>query len=279
MKNKDQRGFEYFGNWFFNHKALTSLLIILLFAIPLIIVHFLFKWESNADWIVAEWNAGDVIAYIAGFEAFIGTAFLSFLALWQNQKYKQENDMKDQRLIEIETEKIRLSNMPQFIIQTCNYERVIDPRFSLGGNQEGYVPLNHEKTHGFFIQENEIGFVPANKIPIIKQSKLPNFFSIVNCGNNTAHQVKLIFEIEGHEYHDEKVYSVRKDDEMFLYLGVHSAVKISGELLLKIRFFDSFQNVYEQGFIIVDAGNGLIVRSYADVKLIKRSDSITLKLT
>ena len=96
-----------FIDWVLANKIKLFIIIILLFAVPLIIVHVLFKWKSNFEWIQAEWSAGDLISYIAGFEAFIGTTFLSFLALWQNQRHKQENDAKDRKLIEIENEKTR----------------------------------------------------------------------------------------------------------------------------------------------------------------------------
>jgi hypothetical protein len=43
-------------------------LITLLFLItPLIIVHVLFKINSGSAWLSAEWEAGDVLGYIAGF--------------------------------------------------------------------------------------------------------------------------------------------------------------------------------------------------------------------
>ena len=76
--------------WIKKNKFLTGLIVFLSFITPLIIVHFLFKYDSGNDLIRAEWTAGDVLAYIAGFLAFIGTISLGALALWQNQQiYKQ----------------------------------------------------------------------------------------------------------------------------------------------------------------------------------------------
>lgn len=94
MSDKKSTKLNDYLNKIFEHKALSCIIAILLFVLPLIVVHFLFKWKSNVEWIQAEWDAGDVISYIAGFEAFIGTTFLSFLALWQNQQHKQENDIR-----------------------------------------------------------------------------------------------------------------------------------------------------------------------------------------
>ena len=277
MNNKSS-ALNSFVNWVFANKLKLFVIIFLLFAIPLIVVHVLFKWKSNFEWIQAEWTAGDLISYIAGFEAFIGTTFLSFLALWQNQRHKQENDVKDKKLIEIENEKIRLSNMPQFLIQTCDYTKAIDTNITLGSNYQGYVPLIHTKTHGFFIQGDNIGWAPADKIPIIDQSKLTGFISLINCGNNTAHQVKLSMRIGGKTYGDEKVYSAPKDDELFLYLSINSSAILNEDLILHLRFFDCFQNVYEQSFRIKDIQDAMLVVSYADIQLVKRSPSMNLQL-
>ena len=93
MSNKKSKNLNNYLNKVIEHKTLSCIIALLMFVLPLIVVHFLFKWNSNIEWIQAEWDAGDVISYIAGFEAFIGTTFLSFLALWQNQQHKQENEV------------------------------------------------------------------------------------------------------------------------------------------------------------------------------------------
>lgn len=63
-------------NWIKNHKTTTLLVCISIFFLPLVIVHILFKWNSEIRWLSAEWSAGDVLGYIAGFEAFVGTVAL-----------------------------------------------------------------------------------------------------------------------------------------------------------------------------------------------------------
>lgn len=73
------------------HKVCMFILSILVFAVPPIIVHFLFKMECRIVWLQSEWSAGDVLAYIAGFEAFIGTVSLGFLALWQNHQIQEQH--------------------------------------------------------------------------------------------------------------------------------------------------------------------------------------------
>lgn len=267
-------------NFIFKHKILIFLIIILLFSLPLIIVHFLFKWHSNISFIQSEWTAGDIISYIAGFEAFLGTTILSFLALWQNQQHKTENDTKDKKIIEIENEKIRLSNMPQFIIQTCDYTKAIDHNIQLSDKlqKEGYVALRYSQTHGFFINENMIDWVPDNQCPVIEKIRLSNFISLVNCGNNTAHQVKLSMKIDNKLYKDKKAISVKKDDEIFLYISLSPDIEITNDITLQLNFYDCFQNVYEQCFCIKNMQEDIVIKTYSDVKLIKRSNCMNLQL-
>lgn len=78
-------------NFMRKHKVCMSILSTLVFVVPLIIVHFLFKMECKIAWLQSEWSAGDVLAYIAGFEAFIGTVSLGFLALWQNYQIQEQH--------------------------------------------------------------------------------------------------------------------------------------------------------------------------------------------
>ncbi len=63
----------------------------LLFAVPLVMVHMLYKIDTEIIWLQSEWTAGEFLTYIAGFEAFIGTVFLGFLALWQNHQIHEQH--------------------------------------------------------------------------------------------------------------------------------------------------------------------------------------------
>lgn len=79
-------------NWIKNHKRATLFICIVLLFLPLIVVHVLFKWKPGIEWIAAEWSAGDVLAYIAGFEAFIGTAALGLITVYQSKKANDESE-------------------------------------------------------------------------------------------------------------------------------------------------------------------------------------------
>ena len=278
MNDKKSNKFNDYLNKIFEHKALSCIIVILLFVLPLIVVHFLFKWKSNIVWIQAEWAAGDVISYIAGFEAFIGTTFLSFLALWQNQQHKQENDNKDKMLLEVENEKIRLSNLPQFLIQTADYQKAIDPNAKITAPNRDIVVLDYLKTHGFFVNSAGTYWIPYDKIPGIERNQLNKLISVVNCGNNTAHQVKLSITINGKEYPDGKALSIKKDDELYLYIGIDNGTSMQDDLILTLRYFDCFQNVYEQKFFLKNEPDCIYFKSYSDVKLISKNKSMEFSI-
>ncbi len=77
--------------WIIEHKKMTIFIAILTFLLPLVIVHGLFLWDPKCPQLNPKWEAGDMILYVAGFEAFLGTVALGALALWQNQQIHNQH--------------------------------------------------------------------------------------------------------------------------------------------------------------------------------------------
>ncbi len=73
------------------HKIWMTIFSLLFSIIPPIAVHFLFKMKSTSFWMQPEWTAGDLLTYIAGFEAFIGTVSLGLLSFWQNYQIQEQH--------------------------------------------------------------------------------------------------------------------------------------------------------------------------------------------
>lgn len=67
--------------WIAKHKVWTTVICFAIFALPLIIVHVLYKWYLGIELLIPEWEPGDVLSYIAGFETLIGTLLLGYLTL------------------------------------------------------------------------------------------------------------------------------------------------------------------------------------------------------
>lgn len=106
--------------WIAKHKVWTIIICAIIFALPLIIVHVLYKWNLGISWLVPEWEPGDVLAYIAGFGAFVGTVSLGALTLWQNKRFKDENDKSQERLQKISEGQARALEQILLMDQSSN---------------------------------------------------------------------------------------------------------------------------------------------------------------
>lgn len=78
--------------WIGKHKLLTMLICAATFFAPLLVIHILFLWNSGIDWLVARWTPGDLMGYIAGFEALLGTVILGFITVKQNRDAQKMNE-------------------------------------------------------------------------------------------------------------------------------------------------------------------------------------------
>lgn len=84
-------GIDKFIGWIEKHPLKAFFIFILVFFFPLTIVHVLFKLDVNVDFASAEWTAGDVLGYVSGFIAFLGTAILGIVSYRQTEKANQMN--------------------------------------------------------------------------------------------------------------------------------------------------------------------------------------------
>lgn len=62
-----------------------------------ILVHVCFYFTAPTDWLVAKWGAGEILAYV-------GTVSLGLVTVWQNERFKVEND-KVQAQLKAENDK------------------------------------------------------------------------------------------------------------------------------------------------------------------------------
>lgn len=80
------------------HKLITLLIILIVFFIPILAIHFLFRNYNNLFW-TPVWTAGELLGYCAAFVATCGTVLISAVAIRQT-----ENMGKEQRKIQKEKE-------------------------------------------------------------------------------------------------------------------------------------------------------------------------------
>lgn len=72
------------------------------------IIHCLFSKNALNEWFVAKWTAGECLTYIS-------TVALGLLAVWQNKKFKEENDMMQLRMEKLTQKANELSVISKII--------------------------------------------------------------------------------------------------------------------------------------------------------------------
>lgn len=103
--------------WIKEHKISVIIIIIGIFFLPIFVVHLLFKLPSICEFLSTEWSSGDVLSYISGFYALLGTIIFSMLTLYQNHVINKQNDQYNKTLKEKELKR----DMPWFDIETVRY--------------------------------------------------------------------------------------------------------------------------------------------------------------
>lgn len=78
-------------DWMKGHKFITGLICFIIFVLQALAVHALHKWNIGIPWFNKIWEPGDFLAYVSGFEAFLGTAFLGLVSLNQSMKADEAN--------------------------------------------------------------------------------------------------------------------------------------------------------------------------------------------
>ena len=79
-------------DWFIKNKLKAIVLAVLGFVLPLLVVHLLYKLNIGLVWLHTAWTAGDILTYIAGFEALCGTVILGLVSIYQNKAAQQANE-------------------------------------------------------------------------------------------------------------------------------------------------------------------------------------------
>lgn len=80
-----------------------------------VIVHLLFKTPAPKEWMIASWSAGEILTYVS-------TVSLGLLAVWQNRRFKEENDIAQKRLEAISEKANELSSINKIV--EIEYDRL-----------------------------------------------------------------------------------------------------------------------------------------------------------
>lgn len=85
--------------WFENALIRNTIILSTIFAL---VIHVLFSITAPCNFLEGEWGAGDILTYVS-------TIALGVLAVWQNQRFKEENDIAQERLERISREANEIS--------------------------------------------------------------------------------------------------------------------------------------------------------------------------
>ena len=92
------------------------------------LVHLLFCIQAPTTWTVAKWSAGEILTYVS-------TVSLGLLAVWQNKRFKEENDAAQDRLEQLVKQSNELSAINKIIeIEFERYNQIIEA-FDLFSNR------------------------------------------------------------------------------------------------------------------------------------------------
>lgn len=143
--------------WIQKHMIAVWAFCSILFAI---IIHLLFHWETDIEILHAKWEAGDILTYVS-------TVALGLLAVWQNKRFKEENDVAQNRLERLAAQANEISSINKVIeIESL---RLIRLRTALDEFSEACSPETLSKVILFTrdsatdrISEMKINTVPAD---------------------------------------------------------------------------------------------------------------------
>lgn len=107
-------------DWIASHIVITLIICSIIFAI---VVHVLFSTPAPNEWWFHKWEAGDILTYVS-------TVALGLLAVWQNQRFKDENDKTQERLEKISIEANELNLISKIVESESQYIATLDDTFS-----------------------------------------------------------------------------------------------------------------------------------------------------
>ncbi len=147
-------------------KMIIWLTILLIFSILYpIAIHFLFKWKSNCDWIIAEWESGDILGYGGAVLTAIGTSLLGLTTLII-QKRTEENNQLLQWHPQIKVSKIDVNKTDAELVKPYNMDNPFPHALTL--NRPCFDFSSKLKYREFYIICKNIHGVEPNNVKLLQ---------------------------------------------------------------------------------------------------------------
>lgn len=220
--------------WIKNHPFKSIILSALIFVIPLLVVHFLFKTPTINSWFIPEWEASSVLEYIAGFEAFLGTLLLGIISVHQNsvsQKATEQLAAENNALQKISIQRLLpvLKIAGVTVHDTEDEPKLLSDWESLFCREPIAVVEAHEKDQIKFTVYVKLG----NFSSTCKIHKKKIQLTLENISESVINQITLE-KIEFPEYKEEgETYPkvlLESKETVFTLLVPHECVQLSFEI-------------------------------------------------
>ena len=169
-----------------------------MFFLPLILVHLAYRIPAISPWFASIWEAGELITYIAGFEAFLGTVALGGATVYLNAK---ANSLSCS-LIEIEKKRIKLERQP--VIFTYIIHASVTHISNVFFDRRGFKKITYlEKSSNDFNKIDQSKLVIIFTLELMNEGKIPLHvdFDEMKIKNSANAEVKKIILVK----HDDLV--------------------------------------------------------------------------
>lgn len=220
--------------WIKKHPIKSIILSTLIFVIPLLVVNFLFKIPAINSWFIPEWEAGSVLEYIAGFEAFLGTLLLGIISVHQNsvsQKATEQLAAENNALQKISIQRLLpvLKIADVIVHDTEDEPKLLSDWESLFSREPIAVVEAHEKDQIKFTVYVKLG----NFSSTCKIHKKEIQLTLENISESVINQITLE-KIEFPEYKEQgKTYPemlLESKEAVFTLLVPHERVQLTFEI-------------------------------------------------
>jgi hypothetical protein len=182
------------------------------------------------------------------------TVCIGLIALWQNKRFKTLSDSKDERLMMIENERMRMLNLPYFSLNTERTDQmsVKDDKGNLvhPENNPDRVLINSDIVESFIM--DDIGILDVKDDVAVNTSVPVHVICLKNTGNNTANSVRITLSWKQVVFNLPEVITYdRQEGKRFQFIFQTSQQEVS-TLNVTFKYTDIFANRYVQTFEFVN---------------------------
>ncbi|SMC17453.1 hypothetical protein SAMN02745134_00332 [Clostridium acidisoli DSM 12555] len=251
------------------HKIITSIIIfiviIVIFILCIVVIQLPYAIGKYHSFVIINFHASDLLTFLGSYLGLAGTIFLGLITIWQNKKLREESKAKDINRLYSENERIRLQYVPSFLIQGMSSEEQRDIHSENVAKESLWTLINQTNPYTFQFDNKELKWIDSHWVSIRK------CFQILNCGNNTAQDVKIIIKINENEYPCVKTFSIDKNSTIYFRVDFDkSTFTLNENTLLLLRFKDTFQNDYEQIFKMYVKDDNIYIENNSKINIVNR---------